>query len=98
MQFAVQKAENCFANAQNYEYRLPLPGQQLLAALKASGLATASRVNEQLRRPSFTASLADGTQIRGLLAKDIIKVGYPPDAAAATAAKASFEAWLAGLE
>ncbi|MDR1713585.1 MAG: hypothetical protein LBR39_05475 [Coriobacteriales bacterium] len=92
MDFSVQKAENCFADAENYEYRLSANGADLLAAILDSNLVATSRINDRLRRPTFSVKLNDGTQIKGLLAKDVIKVGYPP--ADAAKARADLEDWL----
>ena len=52
-------------------------------------------INDKLRRPTFTAQLDSGTQVKGLLDKTVIKVGYSPDKAAEQ--KASFEHWLSEL-
>ncbi|MCL1879834.1 MAG: hypothetical protein FWF71_04345 [Actinomycetia bacterium] len=93
MEFAVKKAENCFAAAENYEYRIALADQDFLKLLEDNGADV--RVNEQLRRPTFVAELPGGVRIKGLLARNVIKVGYLPTAAATQ--KADFESWLSSL-
>ncbi len=91
MRFECKKAEDCFSNAENYEYRLEVPGLQFVEML--APLADRLRINEQLRRPTFTASLEGGIQLKGLMDKTIIKVGFVP--AQASEQRAAFEQWLA---
>jgi hypothetical protein len=91
MDFSVKKLENCFANAENYEYRLDVKGEHLQQLLADAGQAEV-RVNKQLRRPVFIATLANGVRIKGELATSDIRVGYQPDAALEQ--KAAFESWL----
>jgi len=93
MDFQVKKAENCFANAENYEYLTALTGADFITRL--SSLGASIRINEQLRRPTFFAELASGIRIKGLLARNVLKVGYRPEEAIKQ--KVSFEAWLQSL-
>ena len=93
MRFEVKKVENCFMDAENYEYRIEVFGNEFIELLKLLG-AEAS-INDMLRRPSFKAELDNGVQLKGLLAKDVIKVGYVLGHAAEQ--KAAFEHWMAGL-
>ncbi|MCL1846599.1 MAG: hypothetical protein FWF91_01360 [Coriobacteriia bacterium] len=93
MRFESKKIENCFTDAENHEYRIEVTGEEFLLLLKEK---TASvKVNRQLRRPAFMAELKDGTRLKGILEKPVIKVGYPQDSAAEQ--KALFESWLSSL-
>jgi len=93
MRFKSKKIENCFSDAENYEYRIKVAGTEFIKSL--DGLAILVKVNETLRRPTFTAVLKGGVQIKGTLAKPIIKVGYPFPTALEQ--KAWFEQWLEAL-
>lgn len=89
MIFTAAKARNCFANAETWEYAIESSAGDLLPALSQLGKV---RTNERLRRPIFGLDLADGTNIKGILAENIIKVSYPEDHV--NTAKPAFEAWL----
>jgi hypothetical protein len=93
MRFEVKKAENCFADAENYEYRVAAEGAETARALEELGALL--RYNDAARRPTFLALLQDGTRIRGLLHKDVIKAGFPPQNA--DEARQRFETWLSAL-
>jgi hypothetical protein len=94
MKFEVKKLENCFANAENYEYLIEVNGQQF-AELLAEQQQANVRVNNQLRRPTFIAQLTNGIRVKGILAKPYIRVGYLPESYSEQ--KAHFEAWLLEL-
>jgi hypothetical protein len=91
MDFDVKKLETCFADAENYEYRVAVSGEQFYQLLAKEQKAKV-RVNEHLRRPAFIATLPDGVRIKGELTKNIIRVGYEP--AQAASQKTAFEHWL----
>jgi len=93
MKFEVKKAENCFSDAENYEYRIEVVGSDLMESLKPQ--TEHLRVNDKLRRPTFTAALNNGVQLKGLMGKNVIKVGYV--ITQATEQKAAFEQWLTSL-
>ena len=93
MKFEWKKAENCFADAENYEYRIDRAGDAFVQALGSR--AKSVRVNGKLRRPTFLAEMTDGTRVKGLLSKDVIKVGFVP--ADAKRQRERFERWLAEL-
>ncbi|MDR2108584.1 MAG: hypothetical protein LBP28_03875 [Coriobacteriales bacterium] len=95
MHYEAKKLENCFADAENYEYRIAISGERF-SRLLAEQPEAELRVNERLRRPTFIAALPDGTRIKGELAKELIRVIYTPEKVATQ--KAAFEAWLSGLE
>jgi len=88
MEFEVKKAENCFADSQSYEYRLPIDGQSFIALLNNWEVMQ----NHKYRRPMFIAD-KDGINIKGILNADTIKVSFPQNSWETE--KASFENWLA---
>jgi hypothetical protein len=94
MRFDVKKRENCFADAENYEYRVAVSGERLSRLLR-DGQGAEVRVNERLRRPVFIAVLPNGVRVKGELATNVIRVGYAPDAALEQ--KAALEAWLGAV-
>ena len=73
MNFEVKKTENCFADSQTYEYRLPMTSQEFLSLLDGSWQ---TRCNLKLRRPVFLAE-REGIRIKGILAADLIRVSFP---------------------
>jgi hypothetical protein len=93
MNFELKKAENCFSDAENYEYRVEVPGSVFLERVRPQTIET--HINDKLRRPTFTAQLDSGARVKGLLDKTVIKVGYSPNRAAEQ--KAAFEHWLSEL-
>ena len=93
MDFQVKKAENCFADAENYEYLCEITGAQIYELLQTQAIST--RINEKIRRPTFFAELPSGVRIKGLLAKNIIKVGYSPNQVGEQ--KTHFELWLSEI-
>ena len=93
MDFSFKKAENCFSDAENYEYRIEITGAQFVELLKSQ--AAELRINDKLRRPTFIATLHNGVQVKGLLDKNVIKIGYVIGQAAEQ--KAALELWLSTL-
>jgi hypothetical protein len=91
MKFDCAKTENCFADAQTYEYRLPVTGEAFSKHL--SGWEV--RVNAKLRRPVFLAQ-REGVHVKGLLFHNVIKASFPSDRWETE--KAAFEEWLGGLD
>jgi hypothetical protein len=90
MHFESKKAEDCFSDAENYQYRLEICGDEFLKLL--SKITNNIRINDQLRRPTFTAELDGGLRIKGLLDKPVIKVGFNLELA--NPQRRSFELWL----
>ena len=90
MNFESTKAENCFADAENYEYKIPITAAEIIEELKTMGAEI--RINDKLRRPAFIGKLADGTRIKGTLAKNVLKVGYTPNNA--NTQRENFENWM----
>jgi len=91
MKFECKKTENCFADAQTYEYRLPISGEAFSRFL--SGWEV--RVNAKLRRPVFLAD-KNGVHVKGLLAHNVIRASFPQSRWEAE--KAAFETWLGGID
>ena len=87
MTFEVKKAENCFADSQTYEYRLPITGEQLLALLPDWQI----RENRKLRRPVGIAE-KDGVTVKTVLSGNTARVSFP-DSCWQTG-QDSFERWL----
>ncbi|MDO4566548.1 MAG: hypothetical protein Q4B42_04385 [Oscillospiraceae bacterium] len=88
MKCECKKTENCFADSQSYEYRLPLSIEELSALLPEDW---SQRRNLKLRRPVLIAERG-GVQLKGVLESCIIKASFPE--ADWCAEKARFEAWL----
>jgi len=93
MDFESKKAENCFSDAENYEYRIEATGARFIGVLEP--MTEQLRINDKLRRPTFIARLTNGAQLKGLLDKNVIKVGFVQ--AQAVAQKDDFERWLGSL-
>ena len=91
MRFDVRKAENCFAESQSYEYRLPLDGQSFSSLLEGWEV----RENHKFRRPLFIADKG-GINVKGILKANVIKASFPE--ARWQEEKESFERWLNALE
>ena len=72
MKFDCKKTENCFADSQTYEYRLPVTAEEFLKFLDETWQ---TRCNQKLRRPVFIAEKS-GTRIKGILAGNIIRVSF----------------------
>ncbi len=89
MNFECTKTENCFADSQTYEYKIPMTGEQFVALL--SGWEV--RVNKRLRLPVFIAD-RDGVNLKGMLVHKLIRASFPTDSW--EEGKAAFEAWLTG--
>ena len=90
MQYEVVKVDNCFAESQTYEYRLPVDGQAFCARLTGWEV----KENHKFRRPLFSAD-RDGINIKGILRANTVKVSFPDGSW--EAGKADFESWLGSL-
>lgn len=73
MNFEVWKKENCFADSQTYEYRLPIENREFLPHLVSFSV----KISEKLRRPAFFAIDLRGIQVKGILIDRIIIVSFP---------------------
>ena len=90
MNFSVKKTENCFADAQTYEYRLPINGRSFASFLEGWEV----KEIHKYRRPLFIAD-KDGINVKGILEAYVIRASYPENRWEAE--KASFENWLSSL-
>lgn len=88
MKFDCKKTENCFADSQTYEYRLPVTAEEFLKFLDETWQ---TRCNQKLRRPVFIAEKS-GTRIKGILAGNIIRVSFLNDSWEIL--KNNFEEWM----
>jgi len=88
MIFECKKIENCFADSQTYEYKLPVTAEDFLQLL---GEGWDTRCNHKLRRPVFLAE-GHGLRIKGTLAGNLIRVSFPD--ASWEQEKISFEEWM----
>lgn len=71
MRFVCKKAENCFAEAQTYEYELPVTGEELCRLLEGWEI----KENHRFRRPIFSAH-RDQLEVKGILASHVVKINY----------------------
>jgi len=91
MTFTVKKTENCFSDAQTYEYLLPVTGEALLALLPEWQI----RENRKLRRPVGIAE-KDGVTVKTVLSGTTARISFPDSRW--QAAKDEFERWLRDCE
>ena len=87
MIFTSKKTENCFADSETYEYRLPITGEQLLSRLAGWEI----RKNCKLRRPVGIAQ-KDGVTVKTVLAGQLARVSFPQESWQQE--KEKFESWL----
>ena len=90
--FETKKAENCFVDAQTWEYKLSCRNEQLLGQLEQLGQLSCKM---NLRRPIFMLQMDDGTRVKGTLAGQLMRASFPTEQW--ETAKASFEQTLSGL-
>jgi hypothetical protein len=89
--FECRKLENCLAGTSIYQYRLGGKiDNAFLAWLEAISATCTCR--RDFPRPYFTAVLADGTQVKGVIGDVAFKVVFPD--ATAAASKETFETML----
>ncbi|MBR2522659.1 MAG: hypothetical protein IKE61_06000 [Coriobacteriales bacterium] len=93
MEFTCKKIENCFTNSANFQYALEVRAESFMDSIDDWA---SIRVNEKLRRPTFIGAFAGGIQVKGVLAKNSIRVGYPEDRW--EDCKERFEARLAAMD
>ena len=90
--FETKKAENCFVDAQTWEYRISCRNEQLVSQLEKLG-ELSCKMN--LRRPIFMLNLTDGTRVKGTLAGSMMRASFPTEFW--QQAKETFEQALSGL-
>ncbi|MGE1062541.1 hypothetical protein NXG27_07930 [Megasphaera paucivorans] len=91
MDFECRKTENCLADSQIYEYKLPITVREFKIHLNGWTVEE----NHRYRRPMMIA-MNRGLQIKGILDRYIITVRFPEDTY--SEAKMFFEAWLKNEE
>lgn len=91
MKYECRKIENCFANTQSYEYKLPVAAWRLRALLDEGWSV---RVNEKLRRPVFIAE-REATTIKGVLSEAILRLSFADEKWKTE--KDDFERWLENI-
>jgi hypothetical protein len=87
MKFEYKKTENCFADSQTFEYKLPVDSHTFIGFLGSWEL----KENYKYRRPMFTAE-KNGVNLKGVLKSNVIKASFPGENWAAE--KQRFEDWL----
>lgn len=90
--FETKKAENCFVDAQTWEYCLSCRNDQLVSQLEQLG-EWSCKMN--LRRPIFMLNMKNGTRVKGTLAGSMMRASFPTDAW--QEAKEAFEQTLSGF-
>ncbi len=76
--FECKRVENCFASSAVYQYRLGYKiDDEFLAWL--ANISSAFKCRRDFPRPYFNATLADGTQVKGVIGDIAMKVVYPDD-------------------
>lgn len=75
--FVVKKVENCFKNAQTYEYALSFETtDERIKALTKEGMLT---IKTNFRRPFFSISYTNGSNAKGVIGDYRIKASFPED-------------------
>ncbi len=87
MKYEVKKVDNCFSDAQSYEYKIPITGQEFIPRMTDWAITE----NHKYRRPMFTGE-RDGSHIKGILKANVFRVSYRDDRWERE--KAEFEQWL----
>ena len=87
MKFEVKKVDNCFSDAQSYEYTIPMTGQELIPRMTDWEITE----NHKYRRPMFVGE-RDGSHTKGILRANVFRVSYRNDRWERE--KAEFEQWL----
>lgn len=79
-EFERKKLEDCFVSRAVYQYRLARKVDDAFVEW-LEGISAAFTCRRDLPRPFFNATLADKTQVKGVLGDPAIKVIYPDDSA-----------------
>ncbi|MDD4510341.1 MAG: hypothetical protein PHY23_05515 [Oscillospiraceae bacterium] len=90
--FQVKKAENCFVDAQTWEYQISCRNEQLLHQLGQLG-ELSCKMN--LRRPIFMLCMNDGVRVKGTLTGSLMRASFPTEQW--KTAKETFEQTLSAL-
>lgn len=92
MTFECQKTENCFADSQTYEYRIPITAEAFMHYLSSDWDI---RCNHRLRRPVFLAE-RNQIHIKAILAGTVLRISFPDQALENE--KNNFEKWMETLD
>lgn len=70
----VQKTNNCFADAQTFEYHLPCQNEALLDIFATWGELSC---RQNLRRPVLMLTTRDGIRAKGILKGSVLRASFP---------------------
>lgn len=87
MKFEVKKVDNCFSDAQSYEYKIPITGAEIIKLMTDWEITE----NHKYRRPMFIGE-RDGSHTKGILKANVFRVSFRNDRWEQE--KAEFEQWL----
>lgn len=87
MRFEVKKVDNCFSDAQSYEYRIPITGSEIIKRMSDWNITE----NHKYRRPMFVGE-RDGSHTKGILKANVFRVSFRNDRWESE--KELFEQWL----
>jgi hypothetical protein len=74
--FECKKVENCFVNSASFQYRLGFKvDDEFLNRLEK--ISATFKCRRDFPRPYFNATLADGTQVKGVIGDIVLKAVYP---------------------
>lgn len=87
MKFEVKKVDNCFSDAQSYEYKIPITGAEIIKRMSDWNITE----NHKYRRPMFIGE-RDGSHTKGILKANVFRVSFRNDRWEIE--KKSFEQWM----
>lgn len=76
IEFETKKAENCFSDAQTWEYRISCGNEALLPSFEKLGSLT---IKSNLRRPVFLLHMKDGTRVKGTIKGSLLRASFPTE-------------------
>ncbi len=92
--FEGKKVENCFASSAVFQYRLDFKiDDEFLNWLEK--ISATFKCRRDFSRPYFNGTLADGTQVKGVIGDIALKVVYPDNDSAIS--KEAFEKLLRSM-
>lgn len=87
MTYEVKKVDNCFSDAQSYEYKVPIICAELVKRMTDWEITE----NHKYRRPMFVGE-RDGSHSKGILKANVFRVSFRNDRWEQE--KKEFELWL----
>ena len=87
MIYEVKKVDNCFSDAQSYEYKVPITCAELIKRMTDWEITE----NHKYRRPMFVGE-RDGSHSKGILKANVFRVSFRNDRWEQE--KADFELWI----